>query len=76
MKVENSANVTENSYIYIGEEEMYVENITGSKLTVRRGQDKTKPQTHVSGAPIYSITSNDANFIEVGDNFGFDGSVF
>jgi hypothetical protein len=24
---------------------------------------------------VYSITSNDANFIDIGDNFGFDGSI-
>ena len=65
--------ISDGTDIYIGEELMFVRNITGNKITVTRGKDQTLKQTHVSGAPVYGITSNDATFIEVGDNFGFDG---
>ena len=68
--------VTAQTYIYVGEEEMYVESISGNDLTVRRAQDNTTPQKHVSGAGVKSITTADNNLIEFGDNFGFDGSTF
>lgn len=76
INVKDGSSVTAKTYIYVGEEEMYVEKVNGNKLTVKRGQDETSPQIHASGAAIFSITKNDANFIEVGDNFGFDGSIF
>ena len=49
--------------------------ISGNDITVKRGQDNTKAAEHVLGAPIFSITAADAEFIEVGDDFGFDGNV-
>ena len=55
---------------------MYIEKVSGNKLTVKRGQDKTTVSEHVLGTGVATITSNDANFIEVGDDFGFDGSIF
>ena len=55
---------------------MYIEAITGNKLTVRRAQDNTTVQNHVLGAQVKTITDADDNLIEVGDDFGFDGSVF
>ena len=65
--------ITVETDIYIDEELMFVKNINGNKIIVTRGKDQTSIQTHVSGAPIHGITSNDAKFIDVGDNFGFDG---
>ena len=67
--------VTAKEYIYIGEEEMFVNSINGNKLTVKRAQDKSTAQSHVIGSSVYSITANDAKFIDIGDNFGFDGSL-
>ena len=72
--VVSSSGITAETYIYIGEEEMYVEKISGNNLTVRRGQDNTIPQKHVNGAPVYNITTADDALIEFGDDFGFDGS--
>jgi len=55
---------------------MFVDKINGNKLTVKRGQDKTTAANHVLGADVLGIESSDANFIDIGDNFGFDGSTF
>ena len=37
------------TYIQIGKEEMYIEKVSGNKLTVKRGQDKTTVSEHVLG---------------------------
>ena len=74
--VVSSSGITAATYIYIGEEEMFVEKISGNNLTVRRGQDNTIPQKHVNGAAVYNITAADDALIEFGDDFGFSGTVF
>ena len=76
LTVNDGSAVTAQTYIYIGDEEMYVESISGNDLTVRRAQDNTAPQEHASGAQVLSITSADDNLIQFGDDFGFDGSTF
>jgi len=62
------------TYIYIDQEEMYVQAVTGNKLTVKRGQDGTAVANHVKGAQVKTLNAADAALIEVGDDFGFDGS--
>ena len=52
---------------------MYVRKVSGNKITVDRAKDQTTLQTHVSGAAVHGITVADTPFIDVGDNFGFDG---
>ena len=74
--VANAEALTVNTNIYVGQENIYIDKISGNDLTVKRGQYNTAPQEHVSGAKVYEITSADADLIEVGDDFGFDGSVF
>lgn len=74
--VTSSSGITAETYIYIGQEEMFVTQISGNNLTVRRGQDNTIPQKHVSGANVYNITAADDALIEFGDDFGFSGTVF
>ena len=74
--VDNAEALTVNTNIYIGQENIYIDKISGNDLTVKRGQYNTAPQEHVLGAKVYVITSSDADLIEVGDDFGFDGSVF
>ena len=64
------------SYIDVNKEEMYIEKVDGNKITVKRGQDQTGAKEHVLGTGIKTITANDSDFIEVGDDFGFDGNVF
>jgi len=74
--VDDSSSITEGTYIYIGQEEMFVETVTGNKLVVRRAQDNTPLQNHVLGSKVYNINNEDNKLIEVGDDFGFDGNVF
>jgi hypothetical protein len=54
---------------------MYVDSKSGNTLTVKRGQDATTKQAHVSGAAIKVITSADNDLIPVGDDFGFSDSL-
>ena len=74
--VVDGSSVTAKTYIYIGQEEMYVESINGNTLKVRRAQDNTQAQNHVSGSKVLSITTSDDNLIEFGDDFGFNGNIF
>jgi len=74
--VDDGSAVTVKQYVTVGEEEMFVDKINGNKLTVKRGQDKTTAASHVLGASVLGIEAADANFIDIGDNFGFDGSTF
>jgi hypothetical protein len=62
-------------YIVIDNEEMYVDTKSGNTLTVKRGADSTTVQAHVSGARIKLLTTADNALIELGDDFGFDGSL-
>ena len=75
IEVDDGSALSAQTYIYIDQEEMYIEAISGNKLTVRRAQDNTTVQNHVLGAQVKTITDADDNLIEVGDDFGFDGSV-
>ena len=74
--VEDGTKIPEGSYIYIDQEEMYVETVTGNKILVRRSQDKSPIQNHVLGSKVFTINQVDNVKIEVGDDFGFDGNVF
>jgi len=74
--VDDGSTITAGKYIYIDQEEMYVETVTGNKIVVRRAQDKTPLQNHVLGSKVFTITQTDNNQIELGDDFGFDGNVF
>ena len=76
IEVADASQLSAATYIQIGKEEMYIEKVSGNKLTVKRGQDKSTVAEHVLGAGVATITANDADFIEVGDDFGFDGSIF
>ena len=75
IEVDDGTTLTKNTYIYIDQEEMYVEAITSNKINVKRAQDGSTLANHVLGAQVKTITSADADYIEVGDNFGFDGSL-
>jgi len=75
IEVADATNILENSYIYIDEEELFVDSKSGNKLTVVRGADNTRATEHVSGTGIKKITQEDSQLIEVGDDFGFSGSL-
>ena len=73
--VNSSNSISTNTYLDIEGEEVYVKLITGNVLTVERGKDGTTVTSHLSGAPIKSITTTDNTLIEDGDDFGFSGSA-
>jgi len=76
IEVDDGTKIPENTYIYINQEEMYVENVTNNKVLVKRSQDGSPLQNHILGSKVYTITQADNAKIEVGDNFGFDGNLF
>lgn len=75
IEVVDATDIPENTYIYIDEEEIFVDSKSGNILTVVRGSDQTIAAAHVSGSGIKKITSDDNQLIEVGDDFGFSGSL-
>ena len=76
IEVADASQLSAASYIQINKEEMYIEKVSGNKLTVKRGQDNSTVAEHVLGSGVATITTDDADFIEIGDDFGFDGTVF
>ena len=72
--VADASTITENSYIIIDSESMYVDSISNNTLTVKRAQDGTTAASHVAGTNVGTITAADNALIESGDDFGFDGS--
>jgi hypothetical protein len=75
IEVNNASNIPENTYIYIDEEEMYVDSKVSNILTVVRGSDSTVASSHVSGSAVSKITAADNELIEVGDDFGFSDTL-
>ena len=75
--VADGTTITVNKFIDVDGEEMKVTKITGNKLTVSRGEDSTIAKAHVRGTGVKGIDytgREDSNIIELGDDFGFDGS--
>ena len=78
IEVDDGTKIEAEKYIYVGQEEMYVESVTGNKMTVRRGEDNTMEQNHVKGAQVKGINypgTDDNALIQFGDDFGFDGTI-
>ena len=76
IEVEDATSIPEDSYISIGKESIYVKSKSGNKLIVDRARDKTIAEEHLLGDSVGKITVADNSLIEIGDNFGFDGTVF
>ena len=77
INVADGTAITVNKFIDVDGEEMKVTKITSNKLTVERGQDSTIAKAHVRGTGVKGIDYSgreDSNIIELGDDFGFDGS--
>lgn len=74
IEVADASSISNLDVIVIDEENFRVVSKSGNKLAVERSYDKTTSSKHVSGSNINLITTADAPLIEVGDNFGFDGS--
>tara|TARA_A200000159_G_scaffold148694_1_gene156633 strand:- start:14 stop:1012 length:999 start_codon:yes stop_codon:yes gene_type:complete len=73
-EVADGSTLTANTYINIEGEQMFLKSISGNNITVRRGEDKTAATIHLGGAEVHEINAADNALIEVGDDFGFDGS--
>ena len=77
--MDDGTKITAGKYVYIGQEEMLVDSVTGNKMTVKRAQDNTTVQNHVKGAQVFGIdytaAKEDSALIQFGDDFGFDGSI-
>ena len=74
MEVNDSSGIELNTYVIVDSESIYVDKKSGNKLVVKRGQDGTTPTAHVSGAAVNKVTATTNSLIEIGDDFGFDGS--
>ena len=77
INVADGTAITVNKFIDVDGEEMKVTKITGNKLTVSRGEDSTIAKAHVRGTGVKGIDYSpreDSNIVELGDDFGFDGS--
>ena len=75
ISVLDASTISSGSYITINDESMFVKSKSINSLTVVRGSDSTPILNHVSGTEVKLITSQDNNLIEVGDDFGFSGSI-
>ena len=75
ISVLDASTISSGSYITINDESMFVKSKSNNSLTVVRGSDSTPILNHVSGTEVKLITSQDNNLIEVGDDFGFSGSI-
>ena len=72
--VEDGTALSTSSYYSIGTEEIYVKKISGNSIVVERAKDNTTQASHLRGEQLKAITSADTPYIELGDDFGFDGS--
>ena len=75
LQVNDSSGISENTYITINNESIYVDRKEGNTLFTKRGQDNTITGSHVRGTAVNLITAADDALIEIGDDFGFDGSL-
>ena len=75
LTVDDASSITAKTYLDIEGEEVYVKSKNDNVLTVERGKDGTTITSHLRGAEIKSITSDDNALIEEGDDFGFSGST-
>lgn len=74
IEVANASSISVLDVLVIDEENFRVVSKSGNKLSVERAYDKTTASQHVGGSNVNLITTADAPLIELGDNFGFDGS--
>lgn len=71
--VVDASGLTENTYVDLNGEEIFITKIAGNKINVKRGQDGTTITDHLTGEEIFIIDAADTALIETGDDFGFDG---
>ena len=76
INVNDSSSLSEDSYIMINDEALYIREISGNSLVVDRGKDSTIQSVHIAGDAINVIDSSDDELIEFGDDFGFNEDRF
>ncbi len=74
IEVADASGISALDVLVIDEENFRVVSKSGNKLAVERSYDETNAAQHVGGSNVNLITTADAPLIELGDNFGFDGS--
>ena len=74
VKVNNAAGLAVRNYIQINNETMYIREIDGTNLIVRRGQYGTSIVEHYADNVVNLVNITDNALIEVGDDFGFSES--
>ena len=74
--VQNTSSLVVDTYIAIGNELMFIKEISGNNITVRRGEDGTTIDTHVNGDTIDAVNAQDDALVELGDDFGFSEQRF
>jgi hypothetical protein len=73
--VADGSGLAVNTYYAIGKEEIYVKKIDGNKIVVERAKDNTTQSSHLRGDSLKGITAADDALIEMGDDFGFSGTI-
>jgi hypothetical protein len=76
ISVSDSSLLSENTYIMIEKEELFIKTIEGNILTVLRGQDETTAVPHLVSSSIDIINAVDDNLVEPEDDFGFNENYF
>ena len=74
--VQNTSSLVVDTYIAIGNELMFIKEIDGNNITVKRGEDGTTIDTHINGDVIDAVNAQDDALVEVGDDFGFSEQRF
>ena len=71
VKVSSAASLSVKTYIQIDSEVMYINEIDGINVIVKRGQYGSTITEHFDGAIVNQIDAVDNELIPVGDDFGF-----
>tara|TARA_B100000900_G_scaffold396935_1_gene396734 strand:- start:2523 stop:3575 length:1053 start_codon:yes stop_codon:yes gene_type:complete len=71
VKVSSAASLSVKTYIQIDSEVMYINEIDGTNVIVKRGQYGSTITEHFDGAIVNQVDAVDNELIPVGDDFGF-----
>ena len=71
VRVNSAASLSTKTYIQIDSEVMYINEIDGTNIIVKRGQYGSTITDHFSGAVVNQVDAVDNDLIELGDDFGF-----
>ena len=71
VRVNSAASLSTKTYIEIDKEVMFITEIDGNNIIVKRGQYGSQITEHFTNAIVNQVDAADADLIEVGDDFGF-----